>query len=133
MSVAEQLQLLLHYFTDASEQPYSANQLAQMLDLSPQAVLNLLQGHSPNPRLDTVRRVCRFFGITLDYFDLESVQACEAYLRQHVIAGGTPTIQAIRSQSESLTPRAAANVMVLLSWAERAARSSAVEHKRKHE
>ncbi len=119
MTVADYIALLLRYFPDADGQPYSANHLAQALEMSPQALLNLIQGDAANPRLDTVRRLCRFFGVSLDYFGLESAEACEGYLQRHLVQVGTPIVHAIQSQADVLSPRAAANVLVLMSWAER--------------
>lgn len=119
MTVAEHFALLLRYFPDADGQPYSANHLAQVLEMSPQALLNLMQGESPNPRLDTVRRLCRFFGITLDYFGLETAEECEEYLQRHLVQVGTPAVHAIQAQADALSPRASANVLVLMAWAER--------------
>jgi transcriptional regulator with XRE-family HTH domain len=124
MTFAKQIALLLRYFPDVDGQLYSANHLAHRLEMSPQAVLNLIQGDAPNPRLDTVRRLCRFFGIKLDYFGLETAKACESYLQCHLIQVATPTVRAIQTEVDELSPRAAANVLVLMSWAERGEPSS---------
>lgn len=123
MTVADYIALLLRYFGDAHGQPYSANHLAQALEMSPQALLNLIQGDAANPRLDTVRRLCRFFGVSLDYFGLETSEACEVYLQRHLVQVGTPIVHAIQAQADALSPRAAANVLVMVDWAQRGEQS----------
>ncbi len=66
-----------------------------------------------------MRRLCRFFGVSLDYFGLESAEACEVYLQRHLVEVGTPIVHAIQAQADALSPRAASNVLVLMAWAER--------------
>ncbi|MDX2137281.1 MAG: helix-turn-helix transcriptional regulator [Chloroflexota bacterium] len=132
ISFAEQLQLLLDYLPDMHHQLSSPAQLARLLNMSPQAVLNLLNGHTTSPRLDTARALCQCFGVSLDYFALTTRQACETYLKQQVVARSTPTVQAINTHVSHLTPHVMKRVLVVLSWAERAIQQSTAQHQRKH-
>jgi transcriptional regulator with XRE-family HTH domain len=133
MELKRQIALLLNYLPDTDGQPYSANDLAHRMGVSPQAVLNLLEGNSANPRLDTLRQLCNVLGISLDYFGLLDEQDCIEYLKVKRVARSTPTIQAIHLQSSNLSRRATANVLVMLSWAEIAARPSRREDNRKYQ
>lgn len=89
--------------------------------MSPQALLNLLDDSSHYPRLETVRRLCRVYGISMDYFDCSTEKDCLDYLaRQRVIR--STELEEIARSAEALTSRGQRNVLNILEWLRRARR-----------
>lgn len=110
-----QLTLLIEAVPQSSGQPYPVADLARQMGVSPQALLNLLNDKSHHPRLDTVRRLCRVYGISLDYFECATEAACLDYLARHRVASSTQ-LQEISRSAETLTPRGQRNVLKILEW-----------------
>lgn len=115
----EQFRLLLETQRDPQGQPYSLAAVAKAVGLSEQALAYLLDGRSQQPRLDTLRRLCRFFQISLDYFQCETAAACRAFLAQQ-----SPTLTAVAHESETLSSGGQHNVLSILEWLRRARPSS---------
>src|SRR5690606_10999217 len=80
ISASDQIRLLLE---SAGEGDINIRQLAKAIGISDQALANLLQGKSANPRLSTLLALCQHYGISLDYFACESETACREYLYRH--------------------------------------------------
>src|SRR5262249_39533072 len=103
---------------DRAGQPYSLAVISEATGISDQTLLNILNGQSDNPRLDTLLRLCRFYHISLDYFACRAESDCRAYLGQKKVEFASPLVQEIASRSEFLSELGKRNVLTLLDWAE---------------
>ena len=115
LTVAEQFRILLEW----SSSPQSLRSVAQATGLTPQALAKLLAGHAANPRLQTLRALCGYYGIALDYFDCATIADCQAYLYA-ARCNGSPLLSRIESDLQTLSPRGQRNVLVVLEWMQRA-------------
>lgn len=119
LTFGEQFRLLIRFQTDAHGQPHSMTKVAEATGISVQTLLNLLDGTAGSPRYDNARRLCRFYGITLDYFDCETEAACRDYLAQHRIDAATPETHTIEEESQALSPRGKRNILAFIEWVRR--------------
>ncbi|MEO8396274.1 MAG: XRE family transcriptional regulator [Chloroflexota bacterium] len=115
-----QFSILLETVRQPDGQPYSTAMIARATGLSEQSLLYLLDGRSVSPRLDTLRRLCHFYDISLDYFDCETEESCRAYLAKEVAGRSSALVRDIAQESETLTSSGQRKVLVILEWVRRA-------------
>jgi transcriptional regulator with XRE-family HTH domain len=113
-----QLRLLIEAVPAADGVYYTVGALAEALAMPRETLHKLLRGRSESPRLATVRRIARFYGITLDYFDCSTVDACRAYLMQRQMQHA-PTLQAVTERSAVLTERGQHTLLAMIDWLRR--------------
>lgn len=111
----QQFQILLDRLRDPQGKPYSLATLAQATGLSDQSLAYLLEGRSQFPRLDTLRALCRFYHISLDYFACETEADCHRYLLEQLAASST-LLNDIAMEAAALTPKGQRNVLTMLEW-----------------
>jgi transcriptional regulator with XRE-family HTH domain len=113
-----QLSLLLETSRDGEGHVYSLPHIAAETGITLQTLHNLLNGKAQNPRLDTLQSLCKFFGISLDYFGLTSEAQCRTYLAKKKLDTASPLIQEIATQSQKLSKKGRHNVLTILQWIE---------------
>lgn len=118
MPVARQIQLLIGWSELRRPQHYTLREIAQAAGISTQALTNILDGKASDPRLTTLRNLCRFFQVSLDYFGGQTEIDCRAYLARRAVELGTSALQQITLTSHQLSPRGQDNVLVILQWFE---------------
>ena len=116
--IGQQIRFLIEWAKENQAKSYSLREIAQAAGLSTQGLTNILDGTTPDPRLEPIRNLCRFFHISLDYLNCRTEAECRAYLMRRLIEQGTPTLQQIAIESQQLSPRGRDNVMVVLQWLE---------------
>lgn len=114
VSFQEQFRILVETLTAPDGTPYKLATIAQAVDVSEQSLAYLLDGRTQYPRLETLRRLCRFYDISLDYFSCETEPECRAFLVQHAAQRASPIVHQIDKESETLTPSAKSSVLRLL-------------------
>jgi transcriptional regulator with XRE-family HTH domain len=114
LSFQEQFRILIDAMPAPDGHPYSVAAIAKATELSEQSLFYLLEGKRQYPRLNTVRQLCRFYSISLDYFDCVTEADCRAFLVQHASQNASPIIHEIDKQSNTLTPLGKRNVLRLL-------------------
>jgi transcriptional regulator with XRE-family HTH domain len=110
----EQFQILMTTQVTADGRPYPLGTLAKAAGLSEKSLQKMLDGRTQNPRLDSVRRICRFYRISLDYFDCETKAACLAFLAQNAAEGASLVVRTIDQEAETLPSAAKHQVLRLL-------------------
>src|SRR5690606_33408408 len=108
--VNKQIELLLEHGRDTRGHRYSLADVAKRTGIRYQTLSNLINGSSNNPRLETLRSLCRLYSISLDYFCCETEEACLNILKQHIVHN-SPNIQEIDDETSSLSPKGKRNVM----------------------
>lgn len=116
ITLARQMQLLLEHTRDPSGRPITATELAREIGLAEQTLLNVVNGTIDNPRLHTVRSVCVFYRISLDYFELQTEEQCRQYLASRHLKVASPLLQQIHVESRSLIGKARDNILSMLLW-----------------
>lgn len=114
VSFQEQFRILIGTIAAPDGHSYSLATIAQATDVSEQSLLYLLEGRTQYPRLNTLRRLCRFYDVSLDYFDCATEADCRTFLVQHAAQKASPIIREIDQQSNTLTPSGKHNVLRLL-------------------
>ncbi|MEO8392497.1 MAG: hypothetical protein ABI700_05845, partial [Chloroflexota bacterium] len=82
------------------------------------------------PRLDSLRRICTFYDLALDYFECETEAECLSFLAQNAAEGTSAVVRTIDQEAETLAPLAKHKVLRLLERF-RFLRGSG-KHERKH-
>lgn len=116
ISIACQMQLLLEHTAAPNKRPSTIATLARAMGLSQQTLQNILQGRIDNPRLDTLRVLCQFYGISLDYFDLPTEERCRHYLAAKQLTSAAPVMQHIQRETHDLTEQGQRNILSALEW-----------------
>lgn len=119
LPVNKQLELLLEHGRDADGQRYRLADIAKRTDIRYQTLSNLINGSSGNPRLETLRALCRLYDISLDYFSCETEESCLQILKQHIV-DHSHNLQEISDETRSLSPKGKRNVMTIIEWMSRA-------------
>jgi len=115
ISFQQQFHILLDLLRDPHGKPYSLGTLAQAAHVSDQSLTYLLDGRSQSPRLETIRSICYFYHISLDYFDCATEAECRAYLVRR-LAQSSSLLQDIAAEAATLTPKGQRNVLTMLEW-----------------
>lgn len=110
---SQQVSLLINEGIASTGQSASVAEVARAIGVSHQALMNLVRGKSDNPRLDTVRGLCAFYNISLDYFDCPTEDACRHYLIEQ---RQTALLREIALLSARLSPKGQRNVLALIEW-----------------
>ncbi len=118
VSIGQQIRLLMEWAKAHRGKSYSLREIARAADLSTQGLTNILDGTTPDPRVEPLRNLCRLFQVSLDYLNCQTEAECRAYLMQRLIEHSTPILQQIAVESQQLSPRGRDNVMVVLQWLE---------------
>ena len=100
----EQLRILIESVPAPDGLPHSLAAIARATELSEQSLHYLLDGRTQYPRLNTVRRLCRFYDISLDYFGCVTEAECRAYLVQSAARRASPLVREIDQVALTLTP-----------------------------
>ena len=114
----QQLQLLMSSVLANHDQSSSLHAIGQATGLSVQTLAKLLNGQTRDPRLDTLRRLCQFYGISLDYFAYETEAECQAYLNRRQLMTAPALVQEIARQTQALSARSQDNLQIILRWLE---------------
>lgn len=115
MTLSEQVRVLLSYNTTPRIVP-NFTEIAEATGISDQTLANLLQGKSTNPRLRTLLTLCQYYGISLDYFECETVAACREYLYAHQCRHASSLLSEIAAESGRLSAKGQRNVLTLMEW-----------------
>ena len=132
ISAAEQLALLLEYGLDLSGKRYTVPQLAAAGQISDQTLLNILNGRTDSPRLSSVRAICAVYGLSVDYFDCETIAACRAYLsyhRQRVL----PLVGDIADSASDLNPDNRQRIANIIRWIQSRESGTSNQDRKRHQ
>ncbi len=118
ITTTQQLQLLLNSVPPGHDRPSNLSEIAQTVGLSVQTLAKLVSGQTADPRLDTLRRLCQYYRVSLDYFSGQTLTECQAYLNQQRLAAASSVIHEIARQTDSLSQRSQGNIQLILRWLE---------------
>lgn len=110
----EQLRILIETVTAPDGSQYSTVMVAKATGLSEQGLLYMLDGRTQNPRLDSLRRICSFYRISLDYFECGNETECRTFLAQNAARQASPLVCEIDQEADELTYSARSKVLRLV-------------------
>lgn len=116
ISIARQLEMLLDTTRKSDTRPLAVKDVATAIGVTQHTLLNILHGRIDNPRLFTLRSLCVFYGISLDYFDLQTEDQCRRYLARQQLKTASPLVQKIEDETHHLKPRSHRNLLSVLNW-----------------
>jgi len=110
----EQLRILIQTIAAPDGNAYDITAIAKATGLSAQSLLYMLDGRTNNPRLDSLRRICRFYNVALDYFECSSEEQCRSFLAQNAAHLASPLVREIDQKAEALKPPDKSRVLSLI-------------------
>jgi transcriptional regulator with XRE-family HTH domain len=110
----EQLRLLIQTIPAPDGSEYDITAIANATGLSAQSLLYMLDGRTSNPRLDSLRNICWFYDISLDYFECSSEEECRSFLAQNAAQRASSLVHEIDQKAEALTPSDKSRVLRLI-------------------
>lgn len=116
---SQQLAILLKHGVTADGRRLSVTGLAVAAGLNPQTLINLLANRSTSPLLETARAVCDVYGISLDYFDLSTAEACKNYLNRHRQPQPSEALRKMIEQLDQLTSPSKEQIARVVHWISR--------------
>lgn len=116
ISIARRMKLLLEHTPNPHTRPSTVIGLAEAIGLTQQTLQNILHERIDNPRLNTLRALCGFYKISLDYFDLPTEETCRHYLAAQQLKTAPMMIHQIDHETHSLTERGQHNILSSLEW-----------------
>ncbi|MEQ8677204.1 MAG: helix-turn-helix transcriptional regulator [Aggregatilineales bacterium] len=132
LSLSQKLSLLMEEGQPTNGKLISSPaDIARFTGMSHQTLMNLLQGQSTNPRLDTLRGLCDLYGISLDYFDCASADQCRAHLLQQATTRNASVLREIMTRTEMLTADGKKRVLRLMEWMQLGIRAQSAQQQRK--
>jgi transcriptional regulator with XRE-family HTH domain len=127
LQVSQQLALLLAYGVNTSGKMLSLSEIARETGIRYQTLSNLLDGTTTNPRLEMLRDICRLFGISLDYFMLETEEDCVRYLKSNRVRQSSTLVATIARNAQQLSKSGTGNVLTIIQWMEATPEAQAVD------
>ena len=115
IQIGEQIRILMAYGQGSSDKKPNLRQLATEIGISDQALRNLLDGKSANPRLKTLLALTCYYQISLDYFSCQDEEACKHYFYRNPPATN-PLIAEIDTESAVLSAKGQRNVLAIMTW-----------------
>jgi len=64
VSIGQQIHLLIEWAKAHQNKSYSLREIARAADLTTQGLTNILDGTTPDPRVEPLRNLCRFFHVS---------------------------------------------------------------------
>ncbi len=113
-----QLALLIEYAEGAP----TLTEVAKGVGMSLQGLYYLLDGRNDSPRYHTVRQICAFFGVSMDYFGCETETACLRMLLDKRAAQPKSVLRVIDQDAERLSDKGRRNILTMITLRSRVQR-----------
>jgi transcriptional regulator with XRE-family HTH domain len=81
-TIAELIDLLFEVIHRPDGKMYSEREVSERVNITHKTLNHIRTGKTPNPGINAVREICRFFGISLAYFDCQTREECYTFLRE---------------------------------------------------
>lgn len=120
-----QLKDLVNFLFDTVRQPngepYTLQEVAGELDISPATIHQLRTGRIKNPTLPTLKELGRFFNVPLNFFECETYDECHRVLGAAGVAMSPGTAK-IAFRASKLSPKSQQDLLKIIAWVEAAER-----------
>ena len=117
LPLAEQLRILFESIRKPNGAAYTLQEVSRATGISLPTFSQLRNGKSTNPQLNTLRALCRYFNIPLQYFDTRSAEECYAILAEGRNGNDIEGINYIAHMAASLSPDAQQDLLTIIQWA----------------
>jgi transcriptional regulator with XRE-family HTH domain len=118
LPVAEQLNLLFEAVRHPDGRPYTLQEVADRTGISVGTLSQMRGGRIKNPQLNTLRVLCRFFGVPLRYFETCTLDECYALLTPSPTE--TTPLNEIAFRASGLSPRSQRDILTIIKWVQAA-------------
>lgn len=112
------LNLLFEYIRDEDGQTYSDAAVSKATGMSQSSLSALRRNITNNPRLDNVKAVANFFGVSLNYFSAESVEEGISFIA-HDRHQNEPNVE-LATRFTNLSEEARNDLERILAWVQKA-------------
>ena len=119
LAVSTQLTILFDAVQHEDQRPFTLQEVSDATGISVGTLSQLRTGRIENPQLNTLREICRFFGVPLRYFETRTEQECYALI-QGTDDDNTPELNEIAFRATNLSPNSQRDVLTIIKWVQAA-------------
>ena len=122
-TIAELVNLLFEEILHPDGRPYTEKEVSQQVNITHKTLNHIRTGNTPNPGIATIREISRFFGVSLAFFDVSSIEECYELLNERdETATSVPSVSEITFRSLDLSEESRKDILQIIQWVEAAER-----------
>ncbi len=120
-TVGELINLLFEVIRRPDGKIYTEREVSEQVNITHKTLNHIRSGKTPNPGINSIREICRFFGVSIAYFDCPTRDACYAFLRDRKFPEPpAPAANEIMFRALELSEAARQDMLKVLGWIEAA-------------
>lgn len=81
-TIAELVNLLFNKVRRPDGRPFTEKEVSEQVNITHKTLNHIRTGKTPNPGIATIREICRFFGVSMDFFNISSLEESYAFLNE---------------------------------------------------
>ena len=116
LSLSEQIKILFDSVRHSEGRSFTLQEVSDATGISLATISQMRSGRIKNPQLNTIRPLCRFFGVPLRYFDTRTAEECFAILTDVTAKDAPPELNEIAFRASGLSPRSQRDVLEIIKW-----------------
>ncbi|KAB2904692.1 MAG: helix-turn-helix domain-containing protein [Anaerolineae bacterium] len=122
-TIAELVDLLFEVIRRPDGRMYTEKEVSEQGNITHKTLNHIRTGKTPNPGIATIREICRFFGVSLAYFESSTVEECYAFLKERKYPERpSNSANEILFRSLELSEEARKDILQVIRWVEAAER-----------
>src|SRR5574341_265071 len=80
MIVGEKIDILFEVVVKANGKPYKGKEVSKYTGVPETTISNLRHNPTLNPTIASLQELCKFFGVSLAYFDCNTPEECRVFI-----------------------------------------------------
>ena len=126
LPLAQQINLLFEHIKNPDDQIYTLKEVSEATGISLPSLSQLRNGKNVNPQLSTLRALCHFFNVPLNYFESRSEEECLVFIAEgRTDSHEDVNVSFITSMASALSPEGQRDLLTIVKWARAAEQSVA--------
>lgn len=118
-TIADLVNLLFETIRRPDGRTYTEKEVSEHVNITQKTLNHIRTGRTPNPGISAIREISHFFGVSLDFFDVERLDDCYAFLNERKgQAERSPSVEGILLRAVNLSDEAQQDVLRVISWVE---------------
>lgn len=123
-TVGELVDLLFDVLRRPDGKMYTEREVSEQVQITHKTLNQIRSGKTPNPGINSIREICRFFDISMAYFDCDTRDECFEFLRERKYRREAPAHSAneILFRAIELSESGRHDLLKVIQWVEAAER-----------
>jgi transcriptional regulator with XRE-family HTH domain len=122
-TISELVNLLFEEILNPDARTFTEKEVSYQVNITHKTLKHIRTGKTSNPGIATIREISRLFGISLDFFDVASIEECYGFLNERdETATAVPSVSEITFRSLDLSEESRKDILQVIRWVEAAER-----------